>query len=89
MCDAEDEVDELRDEVQALQKELASYQGSITITNEKRIEVPLDEVERMPHLYACFILFAGCVCIKRFVDYVETPTRTDQRVPWGIGKKGY
>ena len=79
MCDAENKAAELREEVSQLQKELSAYQGSINLRDpgERLIEVPVIELERMKHSSECFTVCAGCVCVKRLLDYIETPKRTD------------
>jgi hypothetical protein len=70
MCNAEDERDGLERTNSNLHDVIAKLKGAKTETNEAMF--PIEEVNKLHHLDTCFNKYAGCVCIKRFADWVIT-----------------
>ena len=71
MCQAEDDLEEVERENDKLRDEIVKLRGNQTANQEALISI--EELHRLYHNEDCFSKYAGCVCIKRFADYVETP----------------
>lgn len=71
MCQAEDDLEDIERENASLRDEIVKLRGNQTVNKEVLISV--EEIYKLKHSLDCFSKYAGCVCIKRFVDYVETP----------------
>jgi hypothetical protein len=71
MCQAEDDLEDVERENDKLRDRIVELMGNQKENQEALIAV--EELYKLNHSQDCFNKYAGCVCIKRFADYVETP----------------
>lgn len=71
MCNAEDDLEDVERENSKLRDEIVKLKGNQSANREALISV--EDLYKLIHSSDCFNKYAGCVCIKRFADYVETP----------------
>lgn len=88
MCQAEDDLDDAEREISDLHEELSKLRGTYRDSQEALISV--EDLNKLNHSPTCFNKYAGCVCVKRFADYVETPnTKYDDNADYLNKKKRY
>lgn len=82
MCNAEDDLEKAKKEISDLEKQLREYRGVDESDNTATpaVSIPITEINKIKHSEDCFNKYAGCICVKRYVDYLATP-KIDPYIP--------